>query len=64
MNPYWLLAWRAYAQVGLLGMIAEQAGGQIVVAFQCPRCGARSAHPTDVAEGYCGRCHAWTGRPL
>jgi ribosomal protein S27AE len=30
-------------------------------AFACPRCGAVSHHPTDVAEGYCGRCHDWTG---
>lgn len=25
----------------------------------CPRCGARSFNPNDVAEGYCGRCHVW-----
>ena len=30
--------------------------------FACPRCGAVSHHPTDAAEGYCGRCHDWTGR--
>ena len=29
--------------------------------FTCPRCGATSAHPLDVAEGYCGACHDWTG---
>jgi hypothetical protein len=23
----------------------------------CPRCGAVSYHPRDVAERYCGRCH-------
>jgi len=28
--------------------------------FICPRCGAMSHHPTDAAEGYCGRCHDWT----
>lgn len=27
----------------------------------CPRCGLRSFHPRDVAEGYCGNCHDWTG---
>jgi hypothetical protein len=27
----------------------------------CPRCGARSFHPKDIAEGYCGACHDWTG---
>lgn len=29
--------------------------------FTCPRCGRTSWHPVDVAEGYCGRCHDWTG---
>jgi ribosomal protein S27AE len=29
----------------------------------CPRCGATSYHPEDVREGYCGRCHEFTGRP-
>jgi ribosomal protein S27AE len=29
--------------------------------FTCPRCGATSYNPNDAAEGYCGRCHAWTG---
>ena len=28
--------------------------------FTCPRCSATSANPTDLAEGYCGACHAWT----
>ena len=23
----------------------------------CPRCGARSHHPKDIQERYCGRCH-------
>jgi hypothetical protein len=30
--------------------------------FVCPRCGRISRHPVDVAEGYCGACHDWTGR--
>lgn len=29
--------------------------------FTCPRCGARSYNPNDIAEGYCGACHWWTG---
>lgn len=29
--------------------------------FTCPRCGRTSRHPVDVAEGYCGACHDWTG---
>ncbi len=31
--------------------------------FVCPRCGAISVHPDDVAAGYCGACHDWTGAP-
>jgi hypothetical protein len=29
--------------------------------FTCPRCGRTSHHPRDLAEGYCGACHDWTG---
>lgn len=29
----------------------------------CPRCGFTSYHPKDIAEGYCGQCHDWTGVP-
>ena len=29
--------------------------------FTCPICHARSTHPEDIANGYCGRCHAFTG---
>jgi hypothetical protein len=35
---------------------------RLVGSFTCPRCGRASQHPTDVAEGYCGHCHAWTAR--
>lgn len=27
--------------------------------FQCPFCGAESAHPDDKAKRYCGRCHVF-----
>lgn len=27
--------------------------------FVCPQCGARSYHPTDIEERYCGRCRMW-----
>jgi ribosomal protein S27AE len=30
-------------------------------AIRCPRCGAVSVHPKDIEEGYCARCHDWTG---
>jgi ribosomal protein L37E len=30
--------------------------------FVCPRCGAKSYHPKDISEGYCGRCHDFTGK--
>ena len=26
----------------------------------CPRCGAVSYNPHDIAAGYCGQCHDWT----
>jgi hypothetical protein len=29
----------------------------------CPQCGKTSPHATDIAEGYCNRCHAWTSEP-
>lgn len=32
--------------------------------FTCPRCGATSTHPDDYRNGYCGRCHDWTGDPM
>jgi ribosomal protein S27AE len=28
--------------------------------FTCPRCGMTSHSPTDIAEGYCGKCFDWT----
>ncbi len=31
--------------------------------FTCPCCLLTSHHPEDVARGYCGSCHAWTGDP-
>lgn len=32
------------------------------MSFACPLCHWRSAHPRDQAEGYCGHCHAFTGK--
>jgi ribosomal protein S27AE len=29
--------------------------------FICPDCGKSSSHPDDIANGYCGNCHAFTG---
>jgi hypothetical protein len=31
--------------------------------FTCPQCGAVSHNPNDLAHGYCGRCHDFTGVP-
>lgn len=37
-------------------------GGRFVAApFRCPVCEMVSHNPTDIAEGYCGNCHDWTG---
>jgi hypothetical protein len=32
--------------------------------FTCPCCDAVSPNPDDIDQGYCGRCHAFTGDPL
>ena len=40
------------------------AGGGNADRFVCPRCGAASSNPTDIQQGYCGRCHDWTGTTL
>lgn len=29
--------------------------------FTCPACGMTSHNPDDVAQGYCGNCHDFTG---
>lgn len=31
------------------------------MSFVCPRCRHESFHPNDETNGYCGRCHWWTG---
>lgn len=33
----------------------------MATSFTCPECGAVSYHPQDIAHGYCGRCHRFTG---
>lgn len=33
------------------------------MSFACPVCHAVSYNPNDEREGYCGNCHAFTGRP-
>jgi hypothetical protein len=48
---------RAAARRGVLTGICDECSS-----FTCPRCGAVSQNPNDVREGYCGRCHDWTGR--
>lgn len=32
-----------------------------VPSFTCPACGMISHHPEDVRQGYCAKCHDWTG---
>lgn len=31
--------------------------------FECPACHSVSYHPKDIENGYCGRCHDFTGKP-
>lgn len=40
-------------------MESRQAKG--AATFTCPKCGAVSYNPNDIREGYCGRCHEFTG---
>lgn len=34
------------------------------MAFRCPVCGMVSHNPNDEREGYCGKCHDWTGHAV
>jgi uncharacterized Zn finger protein (UPF0148 family) len=45
---------------GVLRRLLVRAGAKRL-GFTCPRCRLTSYHPTDLAEGYCGACHAFTG---
>lgn len=36
----------------------------MLVSFTCPICKMTSRNPNDVAAGYCGNCHDWTGDDL
>jgi ribosomal protein S27AE len=38
-------------------------GPMMAASFICPRCGAESFNPSDIAERYCGRCHAFVDDP-
>ncbi len=42
---------------------AAGATGLIATAFCCPRCRRSSSSTDDMADGYCGSCHARTGHP-
>lgn len=34
---------------------------RLVPRFRCPRCGLVTDDAVNVAAGYCGTCHEWTG---
>lgn len=59
--------WGRLAQEDRLTLVltaTSLAGGDPSLAepgFTCPRCGRTSHHPRDIAQGYCGACHAWIG---
>jgi hypothetical protein len=40
----------------------SEARRAIVVSITCPMCGMTSHNPDDVKNGYCGNCHAYTGK--
>lgn len=44
--------------------VTANTGGDVRLGLRCPRCGRRSNHPMDQAEGYCGACHDWTASEL
>lgn len=59
---------KAWLEPRDIDVVVMPAGTQLDVvsrkdlpSITCPWCGATSYHPMDVAEGYCGRCHDWTG---
>lgn len=44
--------------------VVEAADAATRKSRKCPRCGTVTHHPKDLAEGYCARCHAFTGAPV
>jgi ribosomal protein S27AE len=44
-----------------LARVLVEVADTVRAGFTCPVCGGTSHHPKDVEQGYCGRCHAWTG---
>lgn len=38
------------------------AAAELARCFVCPKCRAVSYNPNDQREGYCGRCHDFTGQ--
>ncbi len=41
----------------------EAGNARRILAYVCPRCGRASSHPMDIANRYCGNCHAWENDP-
>ena len=56
-----LSARAGHAAVSLAPGESLTVGGALAMAFTCPRCSAVSYNSDDIAAGYCGRCHDWTG---
>lgn len=40
---------------------AQSSPVEQVNTITCPQCGMTSYNPNDIAQGYCGNCHDWTG---
>lgn len=64
-----LLSWRDMRQTDelavdvRLAMTTESRHSKATTMhITCPQCGKTSYHPRDVAEGYCGNCHAFTSK--
>lgn len=61
LSPVWRL-------LMVLDELADTSGGLVSredsrEPFVCPDCRRRSWHPQDLANGYCGACHAYTAPP-
>jgi ribosomal protein L37AE/L43A len=50
---------RAEAYIRELRRIANEAEAENQPSFTCPTCSMTSYNPTDIAERYCGNCHAF-----
>jgi hypothetical protein len=49
-------------RVGAVSVTCQQEPTE-TTSITCPVCRMTSYNPTDIAQGYCGNCHDYTGAP-